>query len=374
MDKYQEIAEKTERLMSLMAAENLGGVLVGAQHNFAWLTGGGTNGVDGSRDPGVGSLFIRRDGRRFLLANNIEVRRLLVEELDGQDYEPIEFSWEDEKADATIVARRAAALVEGGQLIGSDVPLGNGVRVIENLLSQVRCRLTNAEVERLRVLARDAGSAIGEMARALEPGVSEREIVRRASDALAAHGARAVVALAAADERLKLFRHPVPTDKRWERVAMIAVCARRGGLTVSLTRIVCAGNVPNDLRDRTRATAEVNARLFDATRPGATGRELYEVVARAYSAVGFPGEEHLHHQGGAIGYRTREWVAHPRSQERVENRGAFAWNPSITGTKVEETVIVLNDSIEVITASPDWPRESVSIDGREYILPGVLAL
>ncbi len=374
MSTNQEIAEKTERLMSLMAAENLGGVLVGAQHNFAWLTGGGTNGVDGSRDPGVVSLFIRRDGRRFLLANNIEVRRLLVEELDGQDYEPIEFSWEDEKADPTIVARRAAALVEGGQLIGSDVPLGDGVRVIENLLLRARCRLTDAEVERLRVLARDAGRAIGEMTRALEPGDSEQEIVRRASDALAAHGARAVVALAAADERLKLFRHPVPTDKRWERVAMIAVCARRGGLTVSLTRIVCAGDVPNGLRDRTRATAEVNARLFAATRPGVTGRELYEVAALSYSAVGFPGEQHLHHQGGAIGYRTREWVAHPRSQERVENRGAFAWNPSITGTKVEETAIVLNDSIEVITASPDWPRESVSIDGREYILPGVLSL
>lgn len=50
MDRNSEIGEKIERVVRVLAAENLGGVLIGAQHNFAWLTGGGTNGIDLSRE------------------------------------------------------------------------------------------------------------------------------------------------------------------------------------------------------------------------------------------------------------------------------------------------------------------------------------
>ena len=71
--------------------------------------------------------------------------------------------------------------------------------------------------------------------------------------------------------------------------------------------------------------------------------------------AGFPGEELKHHQGGAIGYRAREWVAHPRSTEVVHERQAFAWNPTITGTKIEDTALLLDGRLEIITTSPDWP-------------------
>lgn len=370
----REVEEKLERVARLLAEENLGGVLLGTQHNFAWLTGGGTNGVDLSREQGVGALLVRRDGRRFVLASRIEMPRLLAEELDGQDYEPVEFSWEEEKANPAVVAERAQSLLADGAALGSDLAIGGGARVVEGALARLRYRLTDAEIERYLALGRDAGEAIGEVARTLEPGLSEREIARRAKDAFAAHRAYSPVTLVAADERLARFRHPVPTDRRWEKVVMVVVGARRGGLNVSLTRIVCAGAVPDDLRRRTQATARVNAQLFAATKPGATGSDLYEVIARAYTHEGFPGEEHLHHQGGACGYRGRDWVAHPQSEEIVQPRQAFAWNPSITGTKVEETCIAFAEGIEVISATPDWPSIAVVVNGREYLLPDVLSL
>ena len=90
--------------------------------------------------------------------------------------------------------------------------------------------------------------------------------------------------------------------------------------------------------------------------------------------MGFAGDIHLHHQGGAAGYKTREWVAHPQSAEVVQADQAFAWNPSITGTKVEETCITTADGIEIITASPDFPRIATTVNGREYISPGILSL
>ena len=155
---------------------------------------------------------------------------------------------------------------------------------------------------------------------------------------------------------------------------MLVSCARRQGLVTSLSRIVCAGEVPEELKRRMLGSARVNAKLLAATRPGAVGSELYSVAAEAYAGAGFPGEERLHHQGGAAGYRTRDWVAHPASDETVQDRQAFAWNPTITGSKAEETCIASAEGVEVITTTPNWPQIHVRVGGREYLAPDVLPL
>lgn len=360
----------------MLAAENLGGVLINAQHNFSWLTAGSANGIDTSREPGACALLVRRDGKRFVLANRIEMARILTEELNaGGDFEPVEFSWEEEKASPTFLADRARSLLsDGSARLGADLSLAPNVPAVEGAIARCRHELTASEIERFRLLGSDAGQAIGDLMKSLAPGLSEREIASRASNALAALGIHTVVNLVASDERIRNYRHPVPTEKRWERLLMVVVCARRGGLIASLTRIVSAGPVPEDLKRRTLAAARVNAQLLEATRPGATGTELYNVAARTYLEEGFAGEQHLHHQGGATGYRTRDWVAHPLSQERVQLHQAFAWNPSITGTKVEETTIVSGDGIEAITSTPAWPQHVVRVGEREYLSPDVLAL
>lgn len=358
----------------MLAIEGLGGVLLCAQHNFAWLTAGGSNAVDTSREQGACALLVRADGRRFVLASRIEMARVLEEETAGAGFEPVEYGWEEEKARPTFLAELAASLLEGGGALGSDLPLGAGVKTIEGAVARCRYSLTPAELERFRRLGRDAGDVLGDFARALEPGESEGEVARRMADALASRGMRSVVTLVAADERIEKFRHPVPTGKSWRRALMLVTCARRGGLIASLTRIVCAGPVPDELRRRTEAAARVNARLMAATVPGAKGSELYATAAAAYAEEGFAGEERLHHQGGAAGYRTRDWVAHPSSTETVQPLQGFAWNPSVTGTKVEETCIVAGAGVEVITASSDWPRIPVRLEGREYFSPDVLPL
>jgi antitoxin VapB len=374
MDKNAEMAEKTGRLAAALAAEGLGGVLLGAQHNFAWLTAGGSNGIDLSREQGACALLVRADGKRFVIANRIEMARLLEEELAGAGFEPIEYGWEEDKASPTFVADLAASLLEGTAALGSDLPAGPGVKVTEGAVARCRYQLTTSERERFRRLGRDAGEVVGAFARTLEPGEAETEVARRLSDALAARGMRSVVTLIASDERLPKFRYPVPSARRWERTLMLVTCARRGGLIASLTRIVCAGRVPDELRRRTQSVARVNARLLASTRPGATGSELYGVAAAAYADEGFAGEEHLHHQGGACGYRTRDWVAHPASAEAVQVNQAFAWNPSITGTKAEETCVTSAEGVVVITTTPNWPQITVPVEGRDYLSPDVLSL
>jgi Xaa-Pro aminopeptidase len=367
-----ELSEKTERLLRLLQDQGLGGVLLTTQHNFAWLTGGRRSGLDLSVEAGSCALLVTRDGQRRALASRIEMPRVMAEDLAGLDFEAVEHDWAAEASIPGFLASEAARLT-GSSALGADTSLA-GTRPAEAALTGARARLTVPERERFRALGRDAGEVVGTLCRGLRPGQTESEIARAVTSALATHDIRAVVALVGADERVRRFRHPLPTDAPWHDSVMVVVCARRHGLTASLTRMVTAGPVPGDLAQRTRAAAEVGARLHAATRVGATAGKLFDVVARAYAEVGFPEEEQLHHQGGACGYRTRDWVARPGGAEQVQDSQAFAWNPSITGTKVEETCVLDGDGLEWLTRSPEWPVEEAASEGRVYPAPAVLSL
>jgi len=247
VNRNDEVKEKTERLVRLLDIEQAEGVLIASRPNFAWLSAGGSNTVDTTRDTGVASLLVRSDGRSFVLANKIEMQRLLSEELPAGMFEPIEFGWEEEKASSTLAVSRATSLLKAKSLL-SDIPGGDGVRAAEAAIASCRYQLTEPEIDRYRILGRDAADAITRLMRELEPGLTEKQVATRADTAIAARGARNVVTLVAADNRLGQFRHPLPTTNRWQKTLMIVVCAQRGGLTVALTRIACAGEMPDELK------------------------------------------------------------------------------------------------------------------------------
>ena len=55
------------------------------------------------------------------------------------------------------------------------------------------------------------------------------------------------------------------------------------------------------------------------------------------------------------------------------NNQAFAWNPSIRGGKVEDTVILCDGVIENLTQTPELPVLSDAIvEGSTYAAAGVL--
>jgi Xaa-Pro aminopeptidase len=366
-----EFDSKRYRLARLCHDAGVAGVLLSTQASFAWLTGGRTNRIDGSRELGAGTLLATADGRIHVIANAIEMPRLATEELDGFPVHPVEYPWTDEHKAPDTVCRLARRVAGDSERLAGDWPLP-GVTLIDRAVARARVPLTPAEVTRYRALGGEAAAAIEEMCRALEPDLEEVEVARRASDALGKIGARAIVLLVAGDDRIAKFRHPVPTTARWRKTVLVAVCAQRQGLVAALSRIVSQGPVDPAIAERTRATAAVFASLLDATRPGATGAELYAVAASSYRREGFPGEEQRHHQGGATGYKSREWVAHPASEERAGAPQAFAWNPSITGTKIEDTAIVTAEAVELITATGKWPTLPVTIRGQQAVAADIL--
>jgi Xaa-Pro dipeptidase len=368
-----ELEIKTKRLVQMLNAENLGGVLLNTQHNFAWLSGG-NNGVDISRENGVSSLLIRNDGKRFLIANKIEMPRMLAEEISENDFEPIDFAWETDKINGIFVVETAQSLIETGSNLATDIFYNQNFRVIEGLIAKCRYQLTTTEIERFQQLGKDTGEIVGSIYNKLSVGQTEIEIANIVKFELGKRNINSVVTLVAADERIAKFRHPIPTRNVWEKTLMIVVCTKRDGLIASLSRIFSVRNISDDLRKRTDAVSKVHARMMHATRPNATGKEIFEITKNAYRQVGFANEDLKHHQGGACGYKTRDWVAHSESTEQVFVNQAFAWNPSITGTKSEETFLVKENGIEVITASPNFPIIETVIDGIEYKTPDILVL
>src|SRR5204863_89406 len=79
-----------------------------------------------------------------------------------------------------------------------------------------------------------------------------------------------------------------------------------------------------------------------------------------YAREGYPGEQERHHQGGLTGYAGREIFATARADHALSENQALAWNPSITGTKSEDTVLVRDGFAEILTRTGAWPESAVA--------------
>ena len=84
---------------------------------------------------------------------------------------------------------------------------------------------------------------------------------------------------------------------------------------------------------------------------GRTLPDVFDDIQGFYADAGFPDEWRLHHQGGLTGYASRELIATPATQHRIATDQAFAWNPSITGAKAEETFVLTQSGPLVVTGS-----------------------
>jgi antitoxin VapB len=364
-DRELELAEKQRRLQGLLTEQDIDAIMISRHENIAWATAGLVDlRVGLLRETGVGSLLITKEGKSYYLTTDNEAARLVEEEFSQLDYEPLVQPWYANDVQASI-----RKIVGAGKVAG-DVPLG-ATRAIS--LQPLRLELTASEVARYRRLGRCAADAASQVLLSLRPGMSERTMQAMVAERLILQGILPSVYLDAVDERIRSYRHAVPRGGVLERFGMIGFCAKRWGLTVSITRFVHFGAMPAELEDKFAAAAEVNAWLMEATRMGASSDELFTVAHQAYEAVGYAGEERMHHQGGATGYAEREWVARPGGTERVVAQQALAWNPNLQGAKVEDTVLLQDGLIEMLTGTPELPVITTRLNGTEYHSAGVLA-
>jgi Xaa-Pro aminopeptidase len=337
-----------ERLAAFCAAKGVRGVVLRRRSNIAWVTGGADVHCDLATQTGIAALLWTPHMTR-VLTDTIEGPRLRDEEpFPGADIEAIDW-WEPD-------ARVAMLLADGGY--ATDWP--------DDPLYELRASLTDTEIARARSLGADTADVVERVLRQeVKPGMTEWHLAGALTGWLRDRGIFTHVCLVASDARIARYRHPTPTAKPIDRCAMAAICAQRGGLIVSLTRIVHFGPLESDLRRRHHAVVAVDLALHGATRVGTPYCDVLRAGIEEYARQGFGDEWKHHHQGGPMGYECRDFKATPSETRSVAPRQLVGWNPTIAGTKSEDTVLASESGVEVLTRGPgDWPQ----IGGRPDIL------
>ena len=291
-----ESEEKLARVRNLLETRHLDAIVLGRVANFAWLADGAASYVNTAATFGAATLVVTREAQ-YVVTNNIEATRIAAEEpLEGLGFRPLIGPWHGANFEADALLN--------GKAVGSDGGHPGSVDLTAEIAA-LRVPRTQTEVDRFQSLGKACAAAMDTAIRQVRPGLTEMEIAGLLAAAAYANGALPIVNLIATDERIFRFRHPLPTGKKLERYAMLVLCGRRQGLVASVTRLVHFGALPDELRRKQQACAEVDATFIAATRPGARLGDVFAQAQAAYARTGFADEWQLHHQGGPAAYEPR---------------------------------------------------------------------
>jgi Xaa-Pro dipeptidase len=351
------------KLTKWLAEKSLDGILLRKRNNFSWVTQGKVNHIVNAMEDGVADLLILQN-KKYYITLKMESRRIMEEELAGLGYEVIDPEWYE----GTDVAIQE--LIKGKN-IASDTSLF-GLEDVSSELTKLRSQLSKDEVEKYRWLSQKAANALESVVREITPGMTEHEIAAKLASKVIKDGVNPQAILVATDERIFNYRHPIATDKKLEKYAMVVICAEKWGLVANATRFVHFGELPQELKENKEKLAKIDVVMNTSTRPGVEIREVFNRGLEAYAEAGYPEDWKLLHQGGLTGYASREFLATMHHSETVKEQQAFAWNPSIRGIKSEDTVLVGETENEFLTHTGNWVYIEVEHEGKVYKRPDIL--
>ena len=339
----REVTAKLDQVREVLRRRGAQAAALRARRNFAWLTAGGDNHVLECSETGIATLLVTADDAVVVTAVN-EAARIRDEELRGLPFEVVALPWEQPDTYDAEIRRRSGGTIATDQSLEDD-------------LRPLRMVLCDGEQDRLARLGELVARAVTQTLAEVRPGDLETVVAQRLALALADHAIAGPVILVASDDRIAAYRHPIPKPKPIERSVMLVVGAEAGGLIVAMTRMVWLGQAPDpETQRRYAACTRIHDVFRAATCAGATLADVLRAGTAAYAAEGYADEWRLHHQGGPIAYQGREVIATPAADGLIAAGMAFAWNPSITGTKAEDTFVLRSDgSQRIVTRDPGWP-------------------
>jgi Xaa-Pro aminopeptidase len=351
-----EVATKLEKIRGLMRSSQMDGIRFKGVDWFAWATGGGNSVVIFTSEVGVAEVFITED-KAWVLTNQIERDRLAQEEISSE-YEIVAFPWENPKAPDEFVRSHLP-----GEKCCSDRP-SSLEKSLPLSFQALKMTLMPEEIKRYRQVGILAAEAMTEAIQKAQPDWTEYQLAGEGAKALWDRGLDPTLVMVGNQRRVQIHRHPIAGAEPLGEYAMMVFCARGFGLYANLTRFVFFRDPTVDERKKFSEVAQVEAAVFENSKPGRSLSSMYQSLAQAYSEIGKASEIHKHHQGGPTGYLSREAIASSFSADvpTLQNGMALAWNPSLPGAKIEDTVLMQESGLEILTVDPKWP--TVSVAGR----------
>ena len=360
----EDVRIKEDRVRAFLEREGLDALVLGRQDNFAWLTAGGDSRVITTSEMGFGYLVITND-RKWLVSYSMDGQRFLDEQVAGQGYELVTMFWHQGSPE-----KKALELADGLK-VGADFALP-GARRYGPELVDLHYPFTDLDMRRCRWVGQAAHEILSKVGRELEPGVSEQEVAARLLYEYALQGFVVDVLIVGFDERIRRYRHPLPTENTLQRYALLHAAARRWGLHANVSRLVHFGEPPSDIRRAIDTAATVGGHVAAMLAPGVRFADILTAQIGLYRKLGYPGEWMYHFQGGITGYTLGDATRCTDPEARLVERQAYDYFITVTGAKFEELTLLTEDGPEIASLGPGWPTRTIQTPNGEIVVPDIL--
>jgi Xaa-Pro aminopeptidase len=362
--RLAEIADKQDRVRSLLNAHSADALLLQDPANIAWFT----SGADVSRfatDSCQTSLFLTEDARLFA-TNAVDSAQLFEREVFGLGFQLKQREW----------FQPHAALLEDlcrGRRVVSDSGF-EGTRNVAKKVAALRLPLTDLEADRLRRLSRVLVHAVEVTAGRIRRGMTESAVAGELSHRLLRRTVAPVRIQVCSDGRNQRYRHWPFGEDIIESYATVSCVARRWGLHVGVSRTVCLDHVPQDLWAAHQRAVLLHATGMYFSRHGQPLKSLWPKVHRIYEKFGLSSEWQLADQADITGYRASEHSLTPGSDWELQAPTPVFWHPSVHAAAPGDTVLVTSRGCEILTRSSVWPELRVQVKGRDVPCAGLLLI
>jgi len=357
-----DIEQKHEAISQFLQTNGYDALLLTQAANFAWLTSGGECSQAGSAEA-TSALFITPEAR-VVLTNNVESAHIFDQVLPQLGFQLKERNWK-ESWDLFL-----KDLCRGRRVAGD-----NGFGSTHNVsveLSRMRQLFTPLECQRLRMLGRLVAHAVEATARSCRPGRTEAELAGELAHRLMKRQVVPMRIQVAADGKTERYRNWSYGNDRVERSCAISAIGRQHGLCLGASRTVCFGEVPLALENAHRRAALVHATGMHFSQAGWEMGEVWKRVRRIYEKFGCANEWQHAAQAEIIGYDVCEEPLIPESDFRLGDGMAVHWHPSVGPAVLGDSVLIGENSTEILTPMEDWPKIIIEVKGTTVNCPEIL--
>lgn len=363
----EEFEIKKKRLSDYMEEKNIEAILMSRTSNYSWLTCGCRNKVVDYSETGASSLLFYKD-RLFLMTTNIEITRMMEEETNDFDFvEPASYNWYESEE----FEKKVGKIVDIKKIY-QDSPVFKSANLLDNDFNKLKYCLTEGEKNRYFGLGKTTAECMTDTCDCIKPGMSEYMVQAILSEKLISNEIMPWIILIASDQRIFKYRHPIPTHKKIDKYVMVVVGALRGGLIACCSRILHFGKPPSQVVKARDIITDIDAKLILGSRPGIKYSDVFKKEVEDFNFYDLKDEWHNHHQGGPLGYEGRYFLANSKTDEIIKENHAIAWNPSMSGFKSEDTIVVEEDTNKIITSDERWPMIKVDTEIGSIKRPDIL--
>ncbi len=361
MKREEDVENKIESVRKYMSQRGAKSALIESMENFSWITSGGRSYIALSDTHGSAAVFITFD-KAYIISKNIEAERLKNEEITS-NFLVIGYPW------YTKLEDMVAKISDGNEILYEDEPN------FKNFLFHSRLKLSDFEQERYKIVGVKTARALEKAMKTFSETMTEIEAKAKIEMELSKEGLETLLILVFGDESRSLYRHNLPRNVKIGKRCIASVCARMFGLVISTTRTI-EFERDEKFESKHELNALIDAEIINSSFEKSLISQIFFDIEKIYESHGYPDEWHLHHQGGVTGYRTREFVAIPHFPFQIEDGMALAWNPTITGTKSEDTYVRTSDGMVLLsfTEESEWPYLEFHVNGKTYKRPGILKI